>query len=182
MDDIHAGSEEFLRGVVSRIENGNCYISDVWRGDTFVDTGGEILYPLDVFPVGMTVRIKGLVPDSDRSGKFMAEHVYVSIEDIQKQAVDGTVVSDLSHPPSTVRRQVEKTSNQKRLEKLIAMCKLIEQEVVSECDKTETTDSRRTFLQDEVLFPLRSRLLDFQTKLIHELNDILLENIERSCR
>lgn len=137
---------------------------------------------MDVFPVGMTVRIKGLVPDSDRSGKFMAEHVYVSIEDIQKQAVDGTVVSDLSHPPSTVRRQVEKTSNQKRLEKLIAMCKLIEQEVVSECDKTETTDSRRTFLQDEVLFPLRSRLLDFQTKLIHELNDILLENIERSCR
>lgn len=71
----------------------------------------------------------------------------------------------------------------RRLEKVIAMARLMEKQIANECVKLEDGDSRKQYLQEEILYPMRQRIIDLQTQLTVNLQGILaIEIIIRNNR
>jgi len=71
----------------------------------------------------------------------------------------------------------------KRLEKVIAMTKLMEKQIAVECSRLEDGTSQKQYLQEEILYPIRQRIIDLQTQLTVNLQGILaIEIIIRNNR
>ncbi|MEK7159109.1 MAG: toxic anion resistance protein [Patescibacteria group bacterium] len=71
----------------------------------------------------------------------------------------------------------------RRLEKVIAMVRLMEKQIVDECAKIEDGESRKQYLEEEILFPMRQRIIELQTQLTVNLQGVLaIEMIIRTNR